>query len=235
MSCHYVGTELERFAAAANWKSYFGALLRPFCGHRVLEIGAGIGSNVPYLWSDRVCEWTCLEPDPVLAGRIKERVAGGALPASCRVEIGTIARIEPAACFDSILYLDVIEHIVEDRAELALARRHLAPCGNLVVLAPAHQFLFSAFDAAIGHHRRYSRASLIALAPPDAELVACRMLDCVGLFASFGNKAVLSSASPTKRQIAIWDRLMVPVSRALDRPLGYRFGKTILAVWQALA
>lgn len=59
--------------------------------------------------------------------------------------------------------------------------------------------------------------------------------DRCAFFALLGNRPLLSSALPTGRQIAICDRLMVSVSRALDRPLGYRFGKTILAVWQALA
>ncbi len=235
MSFRYVGSELELFSAATNWKAYLGAVLRPFVGGRVLEVGAGIGSNVPYLWNDRVRQWTCLEPDGGLARRIAERLAGGHLPAACRVAAGTIERVDAAARFDTILYLDVLEHIAEDRAELARARRRLAAGGNLVVLAPAHQFLFTPFDAAIGHHRRYDRAALRALTPPGSELAACAMLDCAGLLASLANKLLLRTASPSRRQIAVWDKLLVPVSRALDRALGCRLGKTVLAVWRPCA
>src|SRR5215472_15928164 len=105
MSYHYIGSELELFASAANWKTYLGVVLRRFVVGRVLEVGASIGSNVSYLHNDRVCEWTCLEPDPDLAARIEERLASGQLPANCRAVTGTTASIDGSMLFDTILYL----------------------------------------------------------------------------------------------------------------------------------
>jgi len=102
------------------------------------------------------------------------------------------------------------------------------------VLSPAHQFLFTAFDAAIGHHRRYNRALMRTMTPPGCTLSTCLMMDSAGLLASLANKVILSAALPSKRQIAVWDRLLVPVSRVLDRVIGYSFGKTIVAVWRPL-
>jgi SAM-dependent methyltransferase len=232
MSYHYVGSELELFAAATNWKAYLAAVLRTFIIGRVLDVGAGIGSNVSYLHNGRVREWTCLEPDENLAGRIDERLATGQFPANCRVVTGTIASLDTKALFDAVLYLDVLEHIAEDRAELEKAASRLAEGGALIVLAPAHQFLFSAFDREIGHHRRYSAAGLRALAPPGCRLVFCRMLDSAGFFASFSNRLLLRSAAPSPAQIAFWDKILVPISRRLDRRLGYRFGKSVLALWK---
>ena len=235
MTFHYIGSELELFARATNWKAYIGGILRPFVAGRVLEIGAGIGSNISYIHNRLVREWTCLEPDANLSRRIEDRLRTGELPANCRVANGTIASIVDDALFDTILYLDVLEHISDDRAELVFARRHLAAQGNLVVLAPAHQFLFTAFDATIGHHRRYNRTRLRALTPPGCRLTDCFMLDCAGFFASLANKILLSAALPSPRQITVWNDLLVPVSRILDRSIAYSFGKTIVAVWRSLA
>jgi SAM-dependent methyltransferase len=229
----YVGGELELFAAATRWKSYVGRVLRRFIVGRVLEVGAGIGSNIPFLFNERVTGWTSLEPDPGLAGQIAARIAAGMLPRQCRVIGGTTDCLDAAARFDTILYIDVLEHIEADAAELARARRHLAPEGHLVVLAPAHNFLYSPFDAAIGHFRRYDRASLARLTPPDSVLVASLMLDSAGLFASLANRVLLARAMPSQRQIAIWDRFLVPISRRLDGPLRHRIGKTVVAVWRA--
>ena len=145
MSCRYIGSELELFAAATNWKTYPAAVLGGFIAGRVLEVGAGIGANLAYLCNPRVDDWTSLEPDPDLASQIGERVRGDNFPSTCRVVTGTLGNIDRTARFDTILYLDVLEHIAEDRAELALAREHLTARGNLVVLAPAHQYLFSRF------------------------------------------------------------------------------------------
>jgi SAM-dependent methyltransferase len=234
MNSRYIGSELELFSAATNWKSYLGAVLGRFIAGRVLEVGAGIGANVGYLCNRRVDEWTSLEPDPDLARQIEERVRTGQIAPACRVVSGTLADIERTSQFDTILYLDVLEHIAEDRAELASARGHLAAQGSLVVLAPAHQFLFSRFDAAIGHYRRYNRAALCALTPDGCKLEAFLMLDCVGFFASLANQ-VLRAAQPSRRQIAVWDKILVPLSRRLDPLTGHKFGKTAVAVWRAPA
>jgi SAM-dependent methyltransferase len=233
MTKAYIGTELELFANATHWKAYVGRVLRPFVAGRVLDVGAGIGANTTFLHGERVACWTSLEPDPDLARRIADRIAAGALPRGCRAVTGTIRALPGEARYDTILYIDVLEHIAEDAAELAAASRHLAPAGHLIVLAPAHPFLFSPFDAAIGHCRRYRRADLLRLAPPGGRLVECRMLDSAGFFASLANRFLLAAAMPSERQIAFWDKLLVPLSRCLDPLLGYRFGKTVVAVWRA--
>jgi len=232
MSYHYVGTELTLFAAATNWKAYVGQVLGRYIAGRVLEVGAGIGGNTGHLVNARVKEWTCLEPDPDQACLIRKRVQAGEIRPTCRVVTGTTENIPRDTQFDTILYLDVLEHIADDRAELARVRPHLAEQGNLVVLAPAHQYLFSPFDAAVGHHRRYDRASLGAQTPSGCRLEAFLMLDCAGFFASLANRMMLSAPLPSQRQIAVWDKLLVPISRLLDPLTGHKFGKTAVAVWR---
>ncbi len=224
---HYVGSELDLFGTARNWKSYWGGQLRPFVAGRVLDVGAGIGSNIAILYSDKVQHWTALEPDQALvAAMLRDN-----LPAGCDVRHGILASLPPDDRFDTILYIDVMEHIADDHAEAAAAAARLHPGGRLIVLAPAHQFLFSPFDTAIGHYRRYNHVTLTALAPPDCRLEWCRMLDSVGFFASLANKIILRASQPNARQIRLWDRVMVPLSRIFDRLLFYRFGKTVVASW----
>src|SRR5947199_4284948 len=117
MTQTYVGGELELFAAATNWKRYFGQVLQPYVAGRVLDVGAGIGSNIQYLHNEHVTEWTSLEPDPKLAATIESGIADDTLPAGCRVAVGTLATIDPGARYDSILYIDVLEHIDDDATE----------------------------------------------------------------------------------------------------------------------
>jgi SAM-dependent methyltransferase len=234
MTNSYIGSELELFAAATNWKAYLASVLAPFIGARVLEIGAGIGSNISFLHTPAIRHWTSVEPDPDLACRITERIGLGELPETCRVLVGTIESVEETARFNTVFYIDVLEHIADDAAELNCAASHLAPNGNLVVLAPAHQFLFSEFDAAIGHHRRYNAVSLTAVTPLRCRLRTCFMLDSVGFFASLANRFLLAAAMPSTRQIAFWDKVLVPVSRVLDNLTAHKFGKSIVAVWSPL-
>src|SRR4029079_14886838 len=57
--------------------------------------------------------------------------------------------------YDLILLLDVLEHIADDVAALAAARRALRPGGHLLVTVPALPWLWSRHDEANHHHRRY--------------------------------------------------------------------------------
>jgi SAM-dependent methyltransferase len=225
----YPGEELELFAQATHWKRYVSDQIRRFVRGHVLEVGAGCGGSTEVFRSLTAGPWTCVEPDPALAAQLREV----AERLKCEVRVGSLASTAPGERFDTILYLDVLEHIADDRQELALAISRLAPGGSVIVLAPAHQSLYSPFDAAIGHFRRYSTRSLRTLSPRGATLRLCRYLDAAGLLASAGNRLALRQSYPTLRQVLFWDRRLVPLSRRLDPLLGWRVGKSVLGVWTA--
>ncbi len=228
----YVGSELDLFAAATNWKSYFRGQIAPYLGVDVLEVGAGLGGTTRALCRGTERRWVCLEPDATLAGRLEAEIRAGRLPSRCEVRPGTLGGFAEAETFDTILYIDVLEHIEGDREEVERAARHLAPGGHIIALSPAHQWLFTPFDESIGHCRRYSRAGFGALAPPGLATARLAYLDSIGFFASLGNRLLLKSASPTPRQVAFWDRVLVRMSRLVDPILGYGAGKSVLAVWR---
>ena len=223
----YAGSELELFEKARNWKAYWRAQIAAFVRGEVLEVGAGIGANTLTLAGLEYRRWTCLEPDAALAARIE-------LPAGGRHEraLGTIGDLPAEARFDAILYIDVLEHIEDDRQEMARAAARLNPGGAVIVLAPAHSFLFTPFDAAIGHFRRYSRATLRAAAPGTLKMEKLVYLDAVGMLASAANRLLLKSSMPTEGQILTWDRLLVPVSRVIDPIFAGRVGKSVLGIWR---
>ncbi len=228
----YVGSELELFAGAIRWKSYIADQVTPFLGEEVLEVGAGLGGTSKRLCRGIERRWVCLEPDEGLAGRLSRAIDTGELPACCRVEVGTLERLARDPAFDTVLYIDVMEHIEDDAGEMARAGEFLRPGGHVVVLAPAHQWLYSPFDEAIGHHRRYTRSTLRALTPTGLDLVRLSYLDAVGLIASAGNRLLLRRAMPTSSQIAVWDRYMVRLSRVFDPLIGFSVGKSVLGVWR---
>ena len=148
------------------------------------------------------------------------------------VRTGTIECVSKDELFDVVLYIDVLEHIEDDEAEVSRAAEHLRPGGHLLVLAPAHDFLFSPFDASIGHFRRYNKNSLQRSVPRSLQTLKLQYLDSVGLFASLANKTVMKQGMPTRNQILLWDRLMVRLSRAVDPLCGYKFGKSLIGVWK---
>lgn len=228
----YSGTELELFAEAKRWKRYLRGQLAPFLGAEVLEVGAGLGGTTEVLCSARQHRWVCLEPDARLGERLRSRIARGELPARCEARGGRLAELAVDERFDTILYIDVLEHVEHDRAELELAARHLAPGGHLVVVAPAHAWLFSPLDRAVGHYRRYTKRSLLDLRPGGVEVVRARYLDSLGLLASLANVVLLKREVPSPAQLRLWDGVLVTGSRVVDRWLLHAVGKTVVVVWR---
>jgi len=228
----YVGSELELFSDVWNWKNYWSSQIRPYLKGDILEVGAGIGSNTRLLDTGGAGRWVCLEPDPELTSQLTKNLTTQSTQRSYEIVCGTLESL-PGQSFDTIIYIDVLEHIEHDAVEMKNAASHLRPGGHVIVLSPAHQRLFSPFDAAIGHFRRYNRATLLAAAPPNLTLERMRYLDCAGMLLSAANMLLLKQSMPTKKQLSVWDRFVVPVSRVLDKPFGYGLGKTIIGVWKS--
>ena len=228
----YVGTELELFQQATTWKDYFCRYIRPYVRGKVLEVGAGIGANTSYLYNSAVNSWLCPEPDTGQAQVIGHKAQTGALPKRCSVRNGILSDLEKGLNFDAILYLDVLEHIEADGEELRKASDHVAPRGCIILLSPAHQWLFSKFDKSVGHFRRYDKRSLRDLTPPSLTLEKQAYLDSAGVMASAVNRFFLKSAMPNQKQIHFWDRILVPISKILDPALGYQLGKSVVTIWR---
>lgn len=226
----YCGTELEVFSQARNWKRYWADTITPYLGDEVLDVGAGLGATARVLRTRTYRRWVELEPDHDLALAIKGLQEQGEIPDYYEIVNGTSSALLTVGAFDTILYIDVLEHIEDDRSELARVAGLLTTGGHIVVVAPAHPWLFSEFDRQVGHLRRYVAADFDRIKPECCRIVRLSCLDSVGLFASLANRLFLKTGSPSLRQIKFWDGFLVPLSRLVDRLLMGKVGKSIVCV-----
>lgn len=232
IASEYIGDELNLFEQAHNWKRYWFSVLEPYAGKRVLDVGAGVGATAA-LFSDKELDcYMAVEPDSENVKIIERKAAEHKFSDSFEYRIGGLGCLNEQISFDTILYIDVLEHILEDAAEMNSAAQRLIPGGRLIVLAPAHQWLFSPFDVSVGHFRRYDKKSLMAAKPQNLEVERLCYLDSVGVLASAANRMILRSELPTEQQIKVWDRYMVPVSRFTDKLTRFLIGKSIFAVFR---
>lgn len=229
----YVGEELDVFALALNWKNYWGEKIRPYLGQDILEVGAGIGGTTRVLYRPSYRRWLAIEPDGVmLDGLVAEQRAGN-FPAAIEFRQAMVSDLGANELFDSIVYIDVLEHIENDAEELAEAAKHLKAGGHLIVLSPAFQFLYTEFDKAIGHYRRYRRRDMPRISPKSLKPTKAFYLDAIGMSASLANLLFLHSPKPNPRQITFWDKMLIPISRYLLDPLVfYSFGRSVIFIWQ---
>ena len=226
----YPGEELVLFQHATNWKKYFSQQINSYIKGNVLEVGAGIGATTLLLNDGSANQWLMLEPDKKMSALLKKKIETKEFPANCRLQTGTTGQL--GSTFDTIIYIDVLEHIEADGEEMKKASALLNTGGHIVVLSPAFQFLYSPFDKAIGHRRRYNKKMLRNITPGSLQPVSNRYYDTVGYFAALMNKLFLRQKVPTHKQVMFWETWMLPLSKISDKLFFHSFGKSIIGVWK---
>lgn len=226
----YIGNELTLFKAAVNWKKYWYNSIRMYISGDILEVGAGIGINTNLILENHQNYKSILsiEPDKSLADQILGNLTGE----TSKVTVLNQYLDDLAADkkFDTIIYIDVIEHIEDDYRELNKAKSHLKEGGVLIILVPAYNFLFSPFDEAVGHYRRYNKKMLLKAVPDELNNLKLFYLDSLGVCSSLMNKFVLKQSYPSKEQILKYDRIIVPMSKISDKLMFHSFGKSLVGI-----
>ena len=217
--------ELEFFDEAKNWRKYQFENILKYINFSVLEVGPGTGNNVQY-YKDRASEITLLEINKHLASSLKSKFEEDKKIAIQNSDIHSQERK-----FDTILYMDVLEHIEDDKKEINRALEQLKPGGNLIFFVPAYQFLYSDFDKAIGHVKRYNKHFFSSLKRDEKiSRIELKYFDSIGFFIAVLNKIFNKSTKKTIGMgVKIWDKLIF-FSKIMDLILLNKFGKSLLCV-----
>lgn len=223
-SIEYSGRDnLDVMAEARNYNRYLVNLILGCFEHRqqpLVDFGAGGGTFAVQMVQEGF-HVTCIETDPVLTDMLRSKglQVSGSLDATAD---GSLA---------GIYSLNVLEHIADDNATLALWHRKLAPGGRLLVYVPAFQVLFSSMDRKVGHHRRYRKTALaLQLEQAGFELRTIRYADCLGFLATLLYRFIDDGRGDINpRMLRLYDRWIFPLSQSLDSVFGACFGKNVYA------
>lgn len=131
---------------------------------------------------------------------------------------------------DFIYSLNVLEHIEDDEAVLREMFARLKPGGGLFLYVPAFPLLYSSMDKKVGHVRRYTRRELISKARAAGFSVRyCRYADFLGFFAALLFRFLPGAdGSLNPSAVKVYDKLIIPPSRLLDKLSGGRLiGKNL--------
>ncbi len=142
-----------------------------------------------------------------MAATLQRKIEDHLLPSNCIIINGTIYGLKQDEKFDTIIYIDVLEHIQDDKKEIQKAMDLLAPGGHLIILSPAFNLLYSPFDKAIGHYRRYQKKNLKLLLPEYILPVRLRYLDSLGFLMSLSNRFMLHQRYPSVKQVNFWGQV----------------------------
>ena len=154
---------LGRLARAPRFNAWMADVVRPFCGRRVLEIGSGTGNLTRRLIPRD--QYVASDINPLYLSTLRSLTADRPY---LDVTLTDVTRGDSfpraAGGFDTVVCLNVVEHVDDDVGALRNIRAVLAPGGRAVVLVPQDPGLFGTLDEVLGHRRRYTRAALERLA-----------------------------------------------------------------------
>ena len=219
---------LERMGRLSRYNDWIWQSIAPYVGNRVLEVGAGIGNMTRVLYGRDLIVATDLELPylHILRNRFSRNP-------TIRVERLDLNSDDCLAlksyAFDTVVCLNVLEHIEDDEGALQRLFEILAPGGRLVLFVPADQKLFGTMDTQVGHFRRYSRETLTRVmesAGFNAEMITYR--NVFGRFGWWLNGRVLKRTHLPAGQSRIFD-LAVPILRRLE-PKNPNRGLSLIAV-----
>jgi glycosyltransferase involved in cell wall biosynthesis/SAM-dependent methyltransferase len=216
----YGSQVLACMARAPRFSRWMADVIRPYCGARLLEIGSGLGAVTRQLIPRK--HYVASDVNPLHLHTLRALRSGRPyLHAQyCDVtDLGSFPRIDGG--FDTIVALNVIEHVERDREALANIRAVIAPGGRAIVFVPQGQDLFGSLDEVLGHKRRYSEASLTRLAAEAGFTVRAMLrFNRIGTLAWWLNGKVLRRRRFGLLQVMALN-LLTPFFRLVDGSLPF--------------
>lgn len=227
-----VSQSLEVLSTVYHYNHWIFNSVRDFIGPSVLEVGAGTGNITQFLLN---CDdLVCLEPfapyREYLSARCAKHLNVHVLPD--RIEECPNGQV-PRKTFDTIVCLNVLEHIEDDVNVLRIFRELLKDGGQVVVLVPAMPMIYGEMDRAMGHYRRYTRRSLRrVLMSASFRTIHCRYMNVVGAFGWLLHSRLRRKKVLPESQTRFFDH-MVPLLSALEAVIRPPFGQSLLMVGEA--
>lgn len=221
-------------ARARNYFAWQARLIGPELGGRVVEVGCGTG-NFTGLILDRELV-VAVDIEPACIERLRERFRGrenlhALVAAPGTAAFAALARFRP----DSCVCLNVLEHIEDDAGALRRMAEILPRGGRVVLMLPAFPALYGPIDRNLGHHRRYTRRSILDLADrAGMQLRRLRFMNAVGFFGWWANARIFRREEQSAAQIDVFDRWVVPVISRIEAIAPPPFGQSLLAVLERL-
>lgn len=221
----YDGWELKFFDLAKNFRNYQISLVKKFLSGNVSEVGPGNGSFYQR-YKKFPKKIDLYEPSSNFINVLNNKKNKNTF-------VFNIFFKKKENYYDTIMYMDVIEHINNDFLEISKASQSLKKNGKLIINVPAFQHLYSNFDKDINHKKRYHKQDFVNISKKlNLKIIELKYYDSIGYFLSLISKMLKSNYKKNfDKKIKIWDTL-VPISRILDIVFFNSFGKSLIVVFE---
>jgi len=222
---------LNTLAGADRFNQWMFDTIRPFIKGRVFEAGSGIG-NISGLLLNTGGQVVLSDYSAPYRQMLEEKFSAhphfaGVLDMDLEDKKFDEKFAAYFNTFDTVIALNVIEHVKEDGLAIVNCKKLLKEGGHLIVLVPAYQLLYNRFDKELGHYRRYSKKEMQRLVSPHLSIVQCRSFNLAGILGWFVSGTILKNKVIPSYQMDVYNTL-VPLFKILDSMVSHRIG---LSVW----
>lgn len=224
---------LKVISQADRFNKWMYETIQPYVKGRILEIGSGIGNISKYFIHSGAT--ICLSDiNPYYLQLLQEHYTSFQNVISiCAIDLQhpsfKQAYNHLKHQFDSLIILNVLEHLENDKTALDNCSFLLKPGGTLVILVPAYSLLYSELDRALGHYRRYSKNTLLKLLQPSPLTAKkCFYFNAFGIIGWLYSK-VLRLRSLPNREMKLFNKV-VPLVKKIDTWLCHQIGVSVITV-----
>jgi SAM-dependent methyltransferase len=225
---HSIQQSLNVLKDTYNYNHWVYSLLRPYVGNTVLEVGAGIGNITRFLLSvERI---VCLEPESNYAAQLKSLAYHHTNVTIVQSLIEQFDHYQYD--FESVVCVNVLEHIQDDALAMRTMRDVLHENGKILLFVPACAWAYGKIDQSLGHCRRYSKGMLKDMALKcEMELSICRYFNFVGLLGWWWTGRILREDKIDPAKARAMDN-MVPYISAVEKLIAPLRGQSLFAVFE---
>jgi SAM-dependent methyltransferase len=226
----YYSQDLESLSDLPNYQQWIIDYFRPYIVGNGVEFGAGIGT-ISDLLLPHLDSIDLVEPSPNLVIQLKNKFKNDPAVQVIADTVENRVRQLKDQSLDTIVLVNVLEHIEDDSDTLIHFSRILRPGGHLLLFVPALPFLFSNMDRVLCHYRRYLLKGLRHTVKNSGfELVRSRYFDFLGILPWFLVNTLGGKESFNQAHARLYDRVGIPLTRAVESIIPPPVGKNVILV-----
>lgn len=186
---------------------------------RILEFGAGKGEFLNRFKDEKNISTIAVEQDPSYRLLLSKNHEVYEKIEDVKGEI------------DFVFLIDVLEHLKDDEYYLKIFHNKLKKGGTMFLYVPARMELYSSFDKAIGHFRRYSKKELVEkVKGVGFQLEECRYHELLGYLASVIHNKLMSQKEPSAASVKVYDKILVPITNFIEKGINPPIGKSLYLI-----
>jgi SAM-dependent methyltransferase len=222
------GLEDSSGANQRRYRAFQLEMIQPHCGPSVLEVGAGLGEFASQFQG--LQRHVVTDVDPAAVASMRARFADRPEVEARQLDL-TRGAIEIGAPVSAAVAINVLEHVEADSEALRSLASMVEPGGRIVLWVPGYMQLYGDFDRAVGHVRRYTPSTLsAAIVSAGLKPEVVRPVNLLGGIAWWLTVRRGGVGTPRAGLVRTYDRIVVPVTRAVERRVVPPFGQSVLGV-----